>query len=335
MNTPMNNSVQESLSGNGQLLQFRPMLKGRPSLLHIERKKRKHAFLTDHPGLKPYTLVFEDDELPAESSGVQAVRVSSLEEVAGYQFLLGRSCEMYLSSTYASEHPDISGKLQLIGTIKSRRQTSLLNVETASALIRKLPMNLRGLLQSPLAVSDGELLPGALDIRCIHKKTEKNSLLSIPWEDGRFLYFNMFDGIDEFRFDHESDHVQGMLILEAMRQAAIATTHITGKLPLEGGMTLLSYDTRFYNYIESTSPVILRAYSDFTWAGETDERASYAICQIFQWGKLCAEASLKACVFMSKEGYASHRIRSGRIGTRIKRQFDAKVDLFQRGGVLQ
>ncbi len=331
----MNKSVLESLSANGQRLPFRPMLKGRSSLLHIERKSRKHEFLTARPGLKPYTLIFENDELPPDSSAVQAVRVSSLEEVAGYQFLLGRSCEMYLSAAYAAAHPDISGKLQLIGTLKSRRHSWLPDMETAAALIRKLPMNLRGLLQSPLAVSDGDQLPGALDIRCIHKKTEKNALLSTPWEDGRFLYFNMFDGIDEFRFDHESDHVQGMLILEAMRQAAIATTHITGKLPLDGGMTLLSYDTRFYNYIESTSPVVLRAYSDFTWTGGSDEQASYAICQIFQWGKLCAEASLKACVFMSKEGYATHRIRSGRIGTRIKRQFDAKVDLFQRGGVQQ
>ncbi|MCF8382753.1 MAG: hypothetical protein K9G39_04040 [Chlorobium sp.] len=325
----MNKPVIESFSGKGQMLPFRPLLKGRPSLLNIERKNRRQSFLTDRPGLKPYTLVFEDDELPPDTASVQAVRVSSLEEVAGYHFLLGRSCEMYLSGAYAGVHPDIAGKLQLMGTLNSRRHSSLPDMETAAALIRKLPMNLRGLLQSPLAVSDGDHLPGSLDIRCIHKKTEKNSLLSIPWEDGRFLYFNMFEGIDEFRFDHESDHVQGMLILEAMRQAAIATTHIAGKLPLDGGMTLLSYDTRFYNYIESTSPVILRAYSDFAWTGQSDEQSSYAICQIYQWGKLCAEASLKACVFMSKEGYATHRIRSGRIGTRIKRQFDAKVDLIQ------
>lgn len=329
----MNKSIVESHSVKSAHFPFRPMLAARPSLLQIERKARKYSFLAEQPGQKPYTLVFENDNLPAGSSHVQAVKVTSIDEVQAYLFLLGGSCEMYVSPEYATANPDVFTVLKLTRPFSTRRKSSISEMDTAAALLRKLPMNLRGLLRSPLSVTDSDQLPEAIDRRYVHKKSSKNALISKPWANGKFLYFNMFDGIDEFRFDHESDHLQGMLILEAMRQASIAATHINGKLPLDGGMTLLSYSTMFYNYLENTSPVIIRAYSEFSWEGDEDERQSYAICQVFQWGKLCAEASLKACVFMSKEGYATHRIRSGRITERIKRQYATKLDLLKSQSV--
>lgn len=328
----MNNSITESFSGKSQHLPFRPMLAARPSLLKTGRKERKPSFITEYPGQKSYTLVFEDDVLPSDVSGIQWVRVSSVEDVLNYQILLGDFCELYLSADYSKAHPEISGKLHLTA-VRRKGTVSHPDKETTRRLLTRLPLNLKSLLQSPLAVLDGDHFPQPINRKFVHKKNIRNALISEPLIEGKFLSFNMFDAIDEFRFDHESDHFQGMLILEAMRQASIAAAHILGQLPLDGGMTLLSYDTTFYNYIENTSPVILRTYSNFSCTGDDEERESYALCQLYQWGKLCTEASLNAYIFMSKEGYATHRIRSGRVTERIKRQFDTKIDLLKKHSV--
>jgi len=325
----MNDSITESFSGKSRLLSFRPMQAARSSLPKIDRKVQNPSFITEYPGQKPYTLVFEEDVLPQGVTGIQAVRVSSIEDVLNYRILLGDSCELYLSADYSKAHAEISGKLHLTG-MRRVGMPSHPDKETTQRLLTRLPLNLKSLLRSPLAVLDGDPLPQPINREFVHKKSVRNALISEPLIEGKFLSFNMFDAIDEFRFDHESDHFQGMLILEAMRQASIAAAHILGQLPLDGGMTLLSYDTTFYNYIENSSPIILRTYSNFSCAGDDEERESYALCQLYQWGKLCTEASLNACIFMSKEGYATHRIRSGRITERIKRQFDTKIDLLKK-----
>ncbi|MBM3161981.1 MAG: hypothetical protein FJZ79_01330 [Chlorobi bacterium] len=330
--TSMNTSAAQSQIGKIQFLPARPMLVSRPSQFHTERKTRKPSFITDLPGQKPYTLLFEEDVLPSGVSGLQSVRVSSLEEVQQYLVLLGDTCELYLSRNFSREHADLSAKLHLLG-VRRIKPDSCSDPESTRRFLNRLPLDLRSLLQSPLALTDDDRLPQPINPSFIHKKNVRNALLSEPFIDGKFLYFNMFDGIDEFRFDHESDHLQGMLILEAMRQAAIAAGHILGGLPLDGGMTLLTYDTGFYNYVENTSPVILRTYSNFNCTGDDDEVESYAVCHLYQWGKLCAEASLKAFIFKNRERYATHRIRSGKIMDRVKRQYDAKLSLLETQGV--
>lgn len=302
----------------------------RSSLRQKVRKSRRFfLFVSDRPGTRPYTLVFEDDEPPSGAPHVQCVRVASIDDVHRYRFFLGNSCELYLSSAFAEAHPEIPAALQALEPGLSRGKPPV-DMDEAALLLRKLPANLREMLLSPLAVMEGDRYPDAIDCRYIHKRHSGNALISQPWCNGKFLYFNMFAGIDEFRFDHESDHVQGMLILEAMRQSGIATTHITGNLPLDGGITLLSYANNFYNYLEKTAPVIIRAYSDFSFDDGKDVPHAYAVCQLFQWGKLCAEALLNACIFKTREEYAGHRFRSRRIAERVKRQFESRVSACNR-----
>lgn len=324
----MNKSVIDVSSGKVQLLPVRPMVASRPSLIHPERKARRTSFITDYPGKKPYTLVFDDDSLPSGCSGLQPVKVSSVDDVLHYHAFLGDSCELFLSPAFSAAHAELYPKLHLLG-VRSVHKDSHPEECVTRTLLGRLPLNMKSLLGSHLAVSDGDPLPFPINKAFVHKKSLKNALISEPLVEGKFLYFNMFDAIDEFRFDHESDHLQGMLILEAMRQASIAAAHILGGLPLDGGMTLLSYDTGFYNYIEATSPVILRTYSNFSCPDNDGEIASYAVCHLFQWGKLCAEASLKALIFMNKERYATQRIRTGRIMERVKRQYDDRITLLK------
>ena len=194
----------------------------RVSLVRHERKSKKkdNGFLSLVPGEKHYTLIFEDDSLPDNHGACNVVKVSSVNEVMIYYGLLGASCEMYLSPEYFCNHKERVEELEKIKASPASGALDAADAEVVAALLRKLPLDIAGLLESPLAVKDEDVVPGIVDPEVIHKKNPANALLSEPFYAGRFVYYNMLRHTEEFRFDHESDHVQGMLILEAMRQAA-------------------------------------------------------------------------------------------------------------------
>ena len=294
-------------------------------LKHDRKSKKRSGFLCLAPGGKSYTLVFEDDSLPENHKARNIIKINSINEAILFIGLLGTSCEIYLSPEYLSSS---EGWIRKFEDIRAKPALDTLNdadAETVAALLRRVPLDINGLLQSPIAIKDEDVVPGIIDPAVIHKKNPANALLSEPYFAGRLVYYNMLRHTEELRFDHESDHVQGMLLLEAMRQGGIAATHLTGKLPKAGAMTLMTYCTNFYNYIEFSSPVVIRAYTSYTIPKEMGEKDSFAICQVFQWGKLCAEAILNAVVFMNSERYDRHRARTEKLSVRNRRLFLTKL----------
>lgn len=290
------------------------------------KKKVKTGLIAHEPGRKNYTLVFDDDKLPENHRAKNVIKISSINEVILFIGLLGTSCEMYFSPEYITVPDERMQKLEGIDVSLAYNYLSEADEEVVSALLRKLPLDIAGLLKSPLAVKDEDVFPGVIDPDFIHKKTPANALLSEPYLVGRLVYYNMLRYTEELRFDHESDHVQGMLLLEAMRQSGLATTHLMGKLPKTGAMTLTSYCTNFYNYIEHDAPVILRAYTSYSVPEQITDQDGFVICQAFQWGKLCAEATLGAVAFLDKDRYKRHRSISQKLSARNKRQFASKVE---------
>lgn len=326
--------LKQSVSPQIQSFIREPLLCDRAEkllLLRHDRKNRKdNRFLSLVPGKTNYTLVFEDDSLPDDHGAHNVIKVNSIEEIILYVGLLGASCEMYLSPEYLSSPGEWLGKLENIQSKLAFEALDGADSETIAALLRKIPLDIDGLLKSPLAVRDEDVVPGVVNPDVIHKKNPANALLSEPYFAGRLVYYNMLMHTEELRFDHESDHVQGMLLLEAMRQAGIATTHLSSGLPATGGMTLMSYCTSFYNYIEHKAPVIIRSYTSYTVPQEVGEKDSFAICQVYQWGKLCAEATLNAVVFMNKERYTRHRRRTENLSARNRRLFTSKVQAMSK-----
>lgn len=306
-----------------------PLLCDRSESMPHVRQKRKNrkgvSFLSPVPGQKNYTLVFEDDRLPDGHGAKNVVKVNSLAEVMIYYGLLGSTCEMYLSPEYGCTHFELLQELEKLPISLANEALAEAEAETLSAMLRKLPLDIAGLLKSRLAVRDEDVLPGIINPEYIHKKNPANGLLSEPHPDGRLVYYNMLMYSEELQFDHGSDHIQGMLLLEAMRQAGLATTHLMGGLPVSGGMTLTSYCTNFYNYIEHTAPVVMRAYTSYTVPEEVVDKEGFVICQVFQWGKLCTEAVLGAVAFLDRERYAKHRTRTEKFSERNRRLFASKV----------
>ncbi|NTW51667.1 MAG: hypothetical protein HGB22_03675 [Chlorobiaceae bacterium] len=198
------------------------------------------------------------------------------------------------------------------------------DTETAAALLRKLPLDLNSLVKSHIALRDGDKLPSLIKMNLVHKTSDENVLISEPFSTGWIHYFNMYQETKELTFDHPSEHVQGLLISEALRQAGIACAHIQG-LPAVGKLVLLNYSTNFYSFIERNEPIILRAYSSFT-ANETseDKNASFFI-QVMQWGRVCADSAITTFACLSIERQKQLNKRLEKIESRNKAHFETKV----------
>lgn len=112
---------------------------------------------------------------------------------------------------------------------------------------------------SKKANSIGDNIP-QITKKYVHKENDANVLISTPEKIDNIWYFNMLKGTNEFRFDHESDHMQGMLIMEVARQSSIATTHLEG-LNLDGVITLKKFQINFVDFLDPKELVLIRTFS--------------------------------------------------------------------------
>lgn len=277
-----------------------------------------------NPGSHTYTLLFDGDRPLLTANALQVITVETAEEAANYLKLLGNTCELHLSDEFRSAHPDIEV------TIRALRSTNHcdeppFDTDIAAAMIRKLPLDLKSLVKSNLRLKDGDKLPPLIKKELVHKKSDDNVLISEPFSTGWLHYFNMFQETTELTFDHPSEHVQGLLISEALRQTGIACAHLQGLSP-EGKLVLLNFSTNFYSFIERNEPIILRAYSDFA-ADETseDKNVSFFI-QVIQWGRVCADSSITTFASLRVERQKLLNERLIKIESRNKAHFEAKVN---------
>ncbi len=277
-------------------------------------------------GNPSYILLLEEDGRPLSADKLQVVTAHSAEEAERFSLLLGNACRLYLSPEYRQSHPDISEQTENL-TSAFRDRKAMLDTDAAVPLLRKLPLDLDSLLNSAIAVNDGDPQPAPIDRSIVHKHRDANVLISEPLCCGDLRYYNMFLETDELKFDHTSAHVQGMHMLEALRQVGIATGHLQG-LPAGGQIALLNYDTNFYSFIERNSPIIIRAYSSFTADETSEDKEILVFTQVIQWGKVCADAMLKGFAFMSRERCEQKEAQLARIASRHKTMFESKIKKF-------
>lgn len=291
----------------------------------LNRKNGRGKF-TDNCYQKPYVLVFDGDVFPEEQEGGQKIVASSFEEVLCYIGILGETVEVYLSKDFENNNPLLYRKVKSITYRQAKEYVQNHEADAGfGGLINKIPLDITSLMHSPLAMKEDDVVPQVLNRRYVHKKKDENVLISDYFSKGNFLYFNMYDQTREIQFDHDSDHVQGLLLLEAMRQASIATTHISGGLPDEGTIALLTYDSGFYNFLELTAPIVVRTYTPFSFNPGDNKGDVFVSCEIFQWGKLASSALLKGKAFPDKSKYVNYRIRTEKVQARHKKQYDSKI----------
>lgn len=270
-----------------------------------------------------YCLLLKGDSLPFSAEERSVLIAESPEEACDFQCLLGDACQPFLSQEYRRIHPGLYEKLEAIA-ISGWNNDAPFGIDTAAHLMKKLPLDLNCLINSPIALSPNDPLPALIQKNLVHKHAEANVLVSEPFTAGRLRYFNIFSETAELKFDHQSPHVQGLLILEALRQAGIASAHYQG-LPLDGKLALLNYNTSFYHFLEQESPIICRSYTNFTSSETSNDAEACIYMQVFQWGRLCADTVLKGFACTNAERYEQKEQRLKKIIERHKTNFDSKL----------
>ncbi|UAA37497.1 hypothetical protein KIH87_12320 [Paraneptunicella aestuarii] len=119
----------------------------------------------------------------------------------------------------------------------------------------------------------------------VHKKQDANVLLSEPLEIGKVLYFNMGVSTQEINFDHPSDHVQGMLIMEALRQTGLATAHYYG-VPESSQITITAFNFEFKDVLDERYPILIRLISNLS-VNATSKSTGWGAFEVLQAGASC------------------------------------------------
>lgn len=137
----------------------------------------------------------------------------------------------------------------------------------------------------------------------VHKHNQENVLISKPYKSGNMYYFNGLNRSKEFNIDHSSDHLEGIIIFEAARQAGIASAHLTG-IPFCGVIVILKSKTRYTKFVEDHDPYIIRTIPIIK------QRGGYStvVYNVIQNGHSCAAGYVTGMIYKTKEAY--HKFRN-------------------------
>jgi len=140
---------------------------------------------------------------------------------------------------------------------------------------------------------------GRIDRWMVHKRHEANVMLSGAVLVGGLIHFLASPLTGEFRFDHESGHLQGMALMEIVRQAMIASSHIVG-VPRGWGVVMTSFHADYHKYVDVAAPIIVRTLPGLgkRWARRLEDwknnrpHRAWGVAQVFQNGQCCVGAHL-------------------------------------------
>ncbi|MES2771726.1 MAG: AfsA-related hotdog domain-containing protein [Pseudomonadota bacterium] len=265
------------------------------------------------------SLVLNLSGEPVTQKEADTIYVNDLESLRNYKAFLAEKCEV---SVYPEQMLSSFASLDELIDMPLLKKDGLSDFANGVCLsLRSFPPYFDWLTRSHLALTSADALPPAISKTLVHKRKIENVLVSTPFKTGNLYWFNMFERSEEFRFDHESDHVQGVLLMEGLRQASIAAVHQEG-LPVEGSLALLSFDIGFFSYVDHGYPVLIRVFPAFDAQRQGKEALALVISQIFQKGRLCAEAVVSGQAFFSAQEYAAVRERTMHIIDKQAKKFE-------------
>ncbi len=96
---------------------------------------------------------------------------------------------------------------------------------------------------------------GALDAEIVHKTQCQNVAIARldrydPEDSDRFLAELLVDTSHPYFFEHAIDHVPGLMLIEAIRQAATAAMHLFYGVPLDAASIIDRIEITFERYAE-------------------------------------------------------------------------------------
>ncbi len=224
------------------------------------------------------------------------------EEIPYYSLILGKCYDLYFPPIKNSNNINVDW---------------LVDAEKIYEVFNKITPVHSDITRLDLALKVGDVVPQKIEKEFVHKKDVENVMISKPQRFGNMWYFNMLERSKEFNFDHESDHLQGMLLTEVARQTGIATVHLNG-LSIKGKLNMSEMRVVFNNYAEIGSPVVVRSISGPSFISQGQYSKYYIAVNLIQFGKICVSVYFKGVMFNSENGLNDYRSRSKKINKNIE-----------------
>ena len=142
----------------------------------------------------------------------------------------------------------------------------------------------------------------AMQKEYVHKVHQGNVLISDAARMENVLYFRGFNYIDELHSDHNADHLDGIKLFEAARQATLAAFHLMG-VTCQGVMALTASYVDYKKYVELDEPYYIQLIP----ACKPDGGAMYSVFSIIQEDSVNASGYFGAYTFRNRELYLNKR----------------------------
>lgn len=233
-----------------------------------------------------YTLVYQQDgkEESMLEDNLQ-IEFSSLRELELLSLALGDTIDRIFIGT--NSELDISAL--------SSTRWNYRNPQEMYELSTKIPIPLE-------TIRKMKIINTPIEKYMVHKTNEENVLISEAVNHGNVWYFKGFSDIAELNSDHLSDHVDGIKLFEALRQATLASLHLNG-LQHNGVVALTNFKIDYMKYVELNEPYFIQAIP----ACENDGGAMFCVFNIIQRDRVVTRGFLGAYTYRSKEIYLEKR----------------------------
>jgi len=155
-------------------------------------------------------------------------------------------------------------------------------------------------LKARFDASDLEAMAGRAPGSLSHKRKSVNTLISAPRQiaPGHYVLRLMVDERSELMSDHQTgQHVQGIILIEAMRQSFLAVTEAFHPFPgaIDTYFVINSMDIAFEKFV---FPIPAEIHYHVLQADTRDQRARHeAEVRVIQCDQVCATAQLKFAVY--------------------------------------
>ncbi len=140
-----------------------------------------------------------------------------------------------------------------------------------------------------------------LDKEFVHKRNPNNVLLSkgFKFDNSNLLFFNAFTKTEEIILDHTAeDHVEGLLLAEICRQAAIASINLC--MDSSKVFVLVEEKKVYKKFIDHNQDIKIKAFA----MGER-EGLGFCVLNIIQGDSICLKALMRGRNFESKADYTN------------------------------
>jgi hypothetical protein len=272
------------------------------SIESVERLDTNYVMSQEITNASRYSLIFDKSDLTGSvRDGI--IPVKSRREVELLLLSLGKEASVIMDESARMQYPDVWDWLygRTYDEVFSDLKWSYREEDEVLDIIERIPLP-RTLRDSFIKMNHDDPDPERINQELVHKIHQENVLISKPFQCGNMFYFNGFNASSEINIDHHTDHLEGIIIFEAARQAGIASARLAG-MPLSGVLVILRTTTKYSKFVECCEPYLIRTIPVYKQRGGV----GYCIYNVIQKGKSCATGYFTAIAYNTKHMYEKLR----------------------------